>query len=70
MLRIFKDNQFSEYFIDALIPFSIQYWDLICENIDIIKNDETLNSTFVKFPSTTTNINKQVARIAEILNYE
>lgn len=70
LLRIFKDNQFSEYFIDALIPFSIQYWDLICENIDIIKNDETLNSTFVKSPSTTTNINKRVARIAEILNYE
>ena len=70
MLRTFKDNQFSEYFIDALIPFSIQYWDLICENIDIIKNDETLNSTFVKSPSTTTNINKRVARIAEILNYE
>lgn len=70
LLRIFKDNQFSEYFIDALIPFSIQYWDLICENIDIIKNDETLNNTFVKSPSTTTNINKRVARIAEILNYE
>lgn len=70
LLRIFKNNQFSEYFIDALIPFSIKYWELICKNIDIIKNDETLNSTFVKSPSTTTNINNRVARIAEILNYE
>ena len=67
MMVMFKDNQFRDYLVDACIPYIFDKWDLIETNIDLINNDEEINSSFEKSTATTSNVNKRLRRISAIL---
>lgn len=68
MLELFSDNSNKEYLIDACIPFSISYRDELYKNIDKIINNEDIQETFLKSKTTTSNVNKRVKIIKNLLD--
>jgi len=63
-----KKDQKVNYLVDACIYFAVVYPDKMKEKHVEIKNDTIIQKTFIKSPSTTTNVNDRVKRIKEILN--
>lgn len=57
----------SDYIIDSCIPFAISKAELIMNKLDTIQNDEVIKETLDKSPSTTTNVNRRLGRVKEIL---
>lgn len=66
LLKIFKDNSNCEYMIDSCIPF-IDRWDELVEKISCISEDQQIKESLVKSPATTSNVNRRIARIIEVL---
>jgi uncharacterized protein with ParB-like and HNH nuclease domain len=67
LLQIFKDNPNREYLIDACIPFSLTNWDDLTTLVSEINNNHDLNKTFEKSKATTSNVNKRVKIINQLL---
>lgn len=67
LLQIFKDNPNREYLIDACIPFSLTNWDDLTTLVSEINNNNDLNKTFEKSKATTSNVNKRVEIINQLL---
>lgn len=67
LLQIFKDNPNREYLIDACIPFSLTNWDDLTTLVSEINNNDDLNKTFEKSKATTSNVNKRVKIISQLL---
>lgn len=67
LLQIFKDNPNREYLIDACIPFSLTNWDDLTILVSEINNNHDLNKTFEKSKATTSNVNKRVKIINQLL---
>lgn len=67
LLQIFKDNPNREYLIDACIPFSLTNWDDLTTLVSEINNNNDLNKTFEKSKATTSNVNKRVKIINQLL---
>lgn len=67
LLQIFKDNPNREYLIDACIPFSLTDWDDLTTLVSEINNSDDLNKTFEKSKATTSNVNKRVEIISQLL---
>lgn len=66
LLKLFKDNYNCEYLIDSCIPF-IKSWDILIEKLNTISEDQQIQESLLKSPATTSNVNKRLARIIEIL---
>ena len=58
----------EDYIINACIPFSVDYSQSLMDSLDIIKSDNVISSTLEKSASTTTNVNKRLKRIKEIIS--
>lgn len=67
LLQIFKDNPNREYLIDACIPFSLTKWTNLTPLVSEINNNNDLNKTFEKSKATTSNVNKRVEIISQLL---
>lgn len=67
LLQIFKDNPNREYLIDACIPFSLTKWTDLTPLVSEINNNNNLNKTFEKSKATTSNVNKRVEIISQLL---
>ena len=67
LLQIFKDNPNREYLIDACIPFSLTKWTDLTPLVSEINNNNDLNKTFEKSKATTSNVNKRVEIISQLL---
>ena len=67
LLDLFSDNSNKEYLIDACIPFSISHKDELHSNIDKIINNKDIKATFLKSKTTTSNVNKRVEIIKDLL---
>lgn len=67
LLQIFKDNPNREYLIDACIPFSLTNWDDLITLVSEINSNDDLNKTFEKSKATTSNVNKRVEIISQLL---
>lgn len=61
-------NDHANYFIDACIYFAIKYDKKFSEVLQNILTDSVILESFVKSPSTTSNVNARVKRIKEIIN--
>lgn len=66
--RYFKGIFGEDYIINACIPFSVDYSQRLMDSLDIIKSDNVISSTLEKSASTTTNVNKRLKRIKEIIS--
>ena len=67
LIKLLKENSYKEYLIDACIPFSLLDWDKLKSNINNIANSESINNTFKKSLTTTSNVNERVKIISHIL---
>lgn len=67
LMKIFKDDSNREYLVDACIPFSLEYWDDLMNNINNIIENEEIKKTFIKSKATTSNVNKRVEVIKKLL---
>ena len=67
LLQLFKDNPNKEYLIDACIPFSLMHWDDLKTIVSEINNNNDLNKTFEKSKATTSNVNRRVEIISQLL---
>ena len=56
-----------EFLIDACINFAITDWKKLEKKLTVILNDEEIKSTFSKSSSTTSNVNKRLKRVIEIM---
>lgn len=56
-----------DYIIDSCIPFIKTHKTNLISKLDEIKNDELILSTLDKSPSTTSNVNKRLKRVKEIV---
>lgn len=68
LMEILKDNIDKEYLIDACIPFSLSNWEKLKNKIDTITEDIDMKNTFEKSKATTSNVNKRVSIVYDILN--
>lgn len=68
LIESFKDVEGKDYIINSCIPYVINEWDSLLNNIEIISKDETILSSIRKSASTTSNVNLRLKRINEILN--
>lgn len=67
LMKLFQDNPNKDYLIDACIPFSFLSWEDLISKIDTIIQDEEMEKTFEKSKATTSNVNKRVKIINELL---
>lgn len=63
---LFSSND-REFLIDACINFAIIDWEKLEKKLTVILNDEEIKSTFSKSSSTTSNVNKRLKRVIEIM---
>ena len=68
LMEILEDNIDKEYLIDACIPFSLLNWEKLKSKIEIITEDIDMKNTFEKSKATTSNVNKRVSIVYDILN--
>ena len=68
LMEILKDNTDKEYLIDACIPFSLSNWEKLKSEIEAITEDIDMKKTFEKSKATTSNVNKRVSIVSDILN--
>ncbi len=67
LLDNLKDINSKNYIVDACIPFIVSQKENLFKKLDDIKEDEKINSTFLKSPATTKNVNYRFERVIEIL---
>lgn len=67
LMKLFQDNPNKDYLIDACIPFSFLSWEDLISKINTIIQDEEMEKTFEKSKATTSNVNKRVKIINELL---
>ena len=65
--RLFFSSNDREFLIDACINFAITDWEKLEKKLAIILTDEEIKSTFSKSSSTTSNVNKRLKRVIEIM---
>ena len=58
----------ADYIIDSCIPFAITKKERLMTKLNDIKNDQIILNTLEKSPSTTTNVNKRLQRVKDILD--
>jgi len=68
LIEILEDNIDKEYLIDACIPFSLSSWEKLKSKIETITEDIDMKKTFEKSKATTSNVNKRVSIVYDILN--
>ena len=68
LMEMLDGNPEKEYLIDACIPFSLSNWHELKANIDNIISNKDITETFKKSKATTTNVNKRVKVVSDILN--
>lgn len=61
------DNPNKNYLIDACIPFVVTQKEKLYKKLDYIVSDSEIISTFIKSAQTTTNVNKRLERVIEIM---
>ena len=67
LMNLFKHNPNKEYLIDACIPFALKYREALNSIIENIDNNNGLNKTFEKSKSTTSNVNRRVEIVSNLL---
>lgn len=67
LMKIFENQKYMEHLVDACIPFSLKYMDLIRKKSQIIVEDPMLLKTFEKSQASTNNVNGRIERIKEII---
>lgn len=65
--RLFFSLNDREFLIDACINFAITDWKKLEKKLTVILTDEEIKSTFSKSSSTTSNVNKRLKRVIEIM---
>lgn len=65
--RLFFSLNDREFLIDACINFAITDWEKLEKKLTVILTDEEIKSTFSKSSSTTSNVNKRLKRVIEIM---
>ncbi|MCF2626913.1 DUF262 domain-containing protein [Fusobacterium mortiferum] len=65
--RLFFSLNDREFLIDACINFAITDWEKLEKKLTVILSDEEIKSTFSKSSSTTSNVNKRLKRVIEIM---
>lgn len=60
-------NPNKEYLVDACIPFVVKQKEKLYKKLNIIVSDKEINDTFVKSAQTTSNVNKRLARVVQIM---
>ena len=65
--RLFFSLNDKEFLIDACINFAITDWEKLEKKLTVILSDEEIKSTFSKSSSTTSNVNKRLKRVIEIM---
>lgn len=65
--KLFFSLNDREFLIDACINFAITDWKKLEKKLTVILNDEEIKSTFSKSSSTTSNVNKRLKRVIEIM---
>ena len=68
LMEILEENKNKEYLIDACIPFSLSNWEKLKSKIKTITEDIDMEKTFEKSKATTSNVNKRVSIVYDILN--
>lgn len=61
------NNPNKEYLVDACIPFVVTQKEKLYEKLGSIVSDKEINDTFVKSATTTSNVNKRLKRVIEIM---
>lgn len=61
------DNPNKDYLVDACIPFVVTQKEKLYEKLNIIVSDDEIINTFVKSAQTTSNVNKRLERVIEIM---
>lgn len=67
LLTLLNDFKGKDYIIDACIPFIETKWEEIISKLEEIKMDSEIEETLIKSPATTSNVNKRLRRINEII---
>lgn len=62
-----RDVEGADYIIDACIPFGVKYKDMLNDNIDAIRANETIKNSLLKSPATTSNVNARLKTVYNIL---
>ncbi len=57
----------KEFLIDACINFAVTDWENLNNKLDIIIEDSEIKETFMKSPSTTSNVNKRLKRVIQLM---
>lgn len=68
LLEKFDGVDGCQYLVDSCIPFAVKYPELIWEKIDQIKDNSEILKTINKSATTTSNVNKRIDKIIDILN--
>ncbi len=61
------DNPNKDYLVDACIPFVITDKEKLYNKLDIIVSDDEISKTFEKSSPTTSNVNKRLERVINIM---
>lgn len=62
-----KDVEGADYIIDACVPFGIKYRSRLNAKIDAIQADVDIQSSLLKSPATTSNVNARLEKVYHIL---
>lgn len=65
--RYFYFSNNREFLIDACINFAVTNWEKLEKKLTTILTDEVIKSTFSKSSSTTSNVNRRLKRVIEIM---
>ncbi len=68
LLIRFSSNSHKQYMVDACIHFAVLNPKKIMEKSNEIENDNIIQESLEKSPSTTTNVNSRIKRVNEIIN--
>ncbi len=61
------ENPNKEYLVDSCIPFVVKQKNKLYEKLSSIESDKEINNTFIKSATTTSNVNKRLERVIEIM---
>lgn len=69
LLNAFRESQYKDYLIDACIPFALLHFDKLNSPVTLekIMSSQNMLETFEKSPATTSNVNRRVEIVSEIL---
>lgn len=65
--KIFSSSNDREFLIDACINFAVNDWENLEKKLNTILTDDEIKGTFSKSSSTTSNVNKRLKRVIEIM---